>query len=155
MTLDIKQEYYFPFTFRLFGLVLITLGVFIWTQPMAPYLKSVITIFSWCLAALLITMRYGLWIDSSSKQYKIYLWVLGIKKGKTATYVELEKIYINEVREAASFQTRTSSYIANTTIFKAFLKLEDETKIHLDSDRKREKLEERVEHYRDALKITG
>ena len=154
MILDIKQEYYFPFTFRLFGLILILFGVMIWTQPMSDWLKACITAVSWILAATISTMRYGLWINTSTREYAIYTWILGLKRGEAIPYKEIEKIYVNKVNQTATVQTRVTSFTSNQNLFKAFLKFDDETKIHLDTDRNRERLLTRVKRYRAILKVT-
>ena len=66
--IDIKQEAYFPFTFKLFGLILFAFGLLIWTQRELYFiakLRGMIT--SFALGGAIVTARYGLLIDPVKK----------------------------------------------------------------------------------------
>ncbi len=155
--LNIKQEPYFPFTFKLFGLILFAFGVLIWTQrEWLLIIKLLTMIASFGVGASILTARYGLIIDPVEKTLLEYVQVLFWKNGTTKSYGSIEKIFINEVTEAATFQTRTGSVhdVKNIT-HKAFLKLNDGETVQLDRDKKRDRLEQRVENYRELLGVQG
>ena len=153
--LDIRQEAYFPFTFKLFAMILFAFGLVIWTQREWHVLvKVLIMIGSYGLGGAIFTARYGLIIDPMKKTLKEYVQVLFWKNGKEVPYGTIEKIFINEVTEAATLQTRTGSvHDVKTKVHKAFLKLDNDEKIQLDRDKKRERLEERVRTYRNKLGV--
>ncbi|MDW3192202.1 MAG: hypothetical protein R8G66_07550 [Cytophagales bacterium] len=153
--IDIKQEAYFPFTFKLFGMILFAFGLLIWTQREWHFIvKALGMVVSYALGGSIVTARYGLLIDPLKKTIKEYVQVLFWKSGEEKTYGAIEKIFINEVTEAATFQTRTGSvHDVKNKAYKAFLKLDDDEKIQLDRDIKRDRLEERVQNYRDMLEV--
>lgn len=153
--IDIKQEAYFPFTFKLFALVLFAFGLLIWTQREWYFVAKVLgMISSFSLGGAIISARYGLLIDPFKKTLKEYVQVLFWKTGGERNYGAIDKIFINEVTEAATFQTRTGSiHDVKNKAYKAFIKLDNEEKIQLDRDKKRERLEARVQNYRDLLEV--
>ena len=149
---DIKQESYFPFTFKLFGMVLFIFGLAIWTQNLPVIAKWLIMVGSYLSGLLMITTRYGLRFDAEKRTYFPYLWLLGWKSGKEQSYNQIEKIFINEVTKSATVQTRTGgSYNSKSKVFKAFMKLDTGEKIHLDTDKRKERLEKRVTDYERIL----
>lgn len=154
---DIKQEAYFPYTFRIFGLILLAFGVLVWTQhELHDLVKWLVTIGSWALGLSMASARYGLWVDPEIRKFCVYVNILGWKSGKPINYEHIESIFINEVTESATVQSRAGSvYDFNKKVHKAFMKLDDGEKIHMDTDKKAERLKERVESYRQALGVTG
>ncbi len=153
--LDIKQESYFPFTFKLFGLIAISFGFLIWTQrEMLFILKALIMFGSVLVGLLMATARHGLWIKPKSRTYCEYVWLLGWKVGKVVTYAGIEKIFINEVTDEANVQARSGlSYTVRDMKLKAFLKFDDGKKIHMDTDKNKDKIEARVRRYRETLGV--
>lgn len=153
--LNIKQESYFPFTFKLFGLILFAFGLLIWTQREWVFFAKLLSmIASFALGGAILTARHGLLIDPIERTLLEYIQVLFWKIGSSKPYEAIEKIFINEVTEAATFQTRTGSvHDVKNIVYKAFLKLDDGEKVQLDRDKKRDRLENRVQNYRDSLGV--
>lgn len=153
--IDIKQKAYFPFTFKLFGLILIAFGLLIWTQREWHFiLKGLVMLGSIALGLTLLSARYGLLIDPLKKTFRAYVQILFWRNGKLQKYQSIDKIFINEVTEAAKMQTRTGSvHDVKNQVYKAFIKLDNDQKIQLDRDKKRNRLELRVQQYRDALGV--
>ncbi len=154
--IDVKQEAYFPFTFKFFAVILLVFGILTWTQHEWHFIIKCLTmVVSFGLGSAILTARYGLWVDPQKKIFKEYLQVLFWKTGEIKSYQGIEKIFINEVVERATMQTRTGSmHDVKNTVYKAFLKLNDDRKIQLDRDKKRGQLEHRVQHYREYLGVT-
>lgn len=153
--IDIRQEAYFPFTFKLFGLILFAFGLLIWTQREWHLIVKILTMFgSFSLGGAIISARYGLIIDPIEKTLLEYVQVLFWRTGKPRAYGSIEKIFINEVTEAAKFQTRTGSvHNVKNQVYKAYIKLDNDEKVQLDKDKKRDRLEERIQNYREELGV--
>lgn len=153
--IDIKQEAYFPFTFRIFGLILLLFGLLIWTQVhLSVWVRWLITTGSWAIGICMAVARYGLWVDPESKHFCVYVNILGWKSGKPVPYGSIESIFMNEVTETTTVQSRAGSvYDARNKVHKAFMKLDNGEKIHMDTDKKPERLLERVVSYRKALGV--
>lgn len=153
--IDIKQEAYFPFTFKLFSLILFAFGLLIWTQREWHFMaKLLIMIASYGLGSSIFTARYGLTIDPIGKSIHEYTQILFWKTGKVKPYDIIEKIFINEVTESSRFQTRTGTvHDVKNKAYKAFIKLNNDDKIQLDRDKTRGRLEDRVRNYRELLGV--
>ncbi len=152
MALDIKQESSFPFTFKLMGGLLVLFAVLQWVAEFPMATKVLITVFVPLLGLAMITTRYGLMIDVDKREYTVYTWILGMKTGRPIPFKYIEKIYINEVTESATVTARSGlSSDVYKKVYKAFMKLDKGGKIHLDTDRRLERIEARVSEYKTAL----
>jgi len=151
--LDIKQEHYFPINFKVFGLALILGTLISLTIGDAFVVKLIFLAVFTLLTFIMFTTRYGILIDVENATYMVYTWFLWKKKGKPIKINTIEKIYINEVLVAKKVY-RYSSGIGKKfqdRIYKAFMKLDDGTKIHLDTDNSEEALADRVKQYAIVL----
>ncbi|MEQ8546287.1 MAG: hypothetical protein RIC03_00160 [Cyclobacteriaceae bacterium] len=151
--LDIKQEYYFTINFKAFGLILIFGTLMSLAIGGAMVIKLILLAVFTLLTFIMFTTRYGLLIDVENSSYMKYTWFLGQKKGQPVQMNKIEKIYINEVLVSKTVY-RYSSGIGKKfqdRIYKAFMKLDDGTKVHLDTDHSEEVLADRVNEYALAL----
>ncbi|MEL6559782.1 MAG: hypothetical protein AAFQ94_16455 [Bacteroidota bacterium] len=148
--IDIKQEYYCPVTFRIFGFGLAVIGLtfFIPFGGIFELTDLIFGIILFPIGLMLITTRYGLIIDISNKTYTEYVWVLGFKNGKAVRFNHIEKFYINQVKETASISTYSGTKRDfSQYVYKAFMLLDTEEKIHVDTHRKEAKITEKVKNY--------
>ncbi len=150
--IDIKQEPLLPFSFRIaeygiiaFGAMLSASAIIMSAQH--PIFPSILIGFGLLLfGAVLATSHYRLEIDVSKKSYNVYTWVLWMKVGKPEYFQYVSKIYVNSVKEKATFMARSGlSHSVKTNLFKAFMKLDDGEKIHIDTDKDQSKLEGRID----------
>ena len=160
--LDIRQEYLLPQPFRIFGFTLMVLGAGLIIQGTLLLISS--QAFSWgypgglsllIIGALISLTHYRLSIDPVKKTFLEYTWVLGAKKGDERSYNSIERIYVNRVLQS----TRMSSFTGHPRelkeyLYKAFLKLDNGDKIHLDSDTDETKLLNRVQEYERYLRVS-
>ena len=154
--IDIKQESYFPLNFKIFGGIII-FGSLLFSISSnfesVTVLKLIISLAFICLGIFLISARYGLKINIENNSYTVYTYILGFKAGQPTMFNYIEKFYINQVTEKALATTRTGAkFDVKNTIFKAFIKLDNGEKIHLDTDNSEIALEKRVADYRKSLK---
>ncbi|SMD35070.1 hypothetical protein SAMN04488029_2324 [Reichenbachiella faecimaris] len=152
-TVDIKQESYFPHNFKIFGGVLIfgaLASLLISTDiSLVSVLVSLLLVL---LGVLMIFVRYGLRIDPGTKTYTEYTWLLGLKLGQPESFHFIDKFYINQVTEQALATTRTGAkFDIKNRIFKAYIRLDNGEKLHLDTDKNEETLTRRLTQYKNIL----
>ncbi len=151
--IDIRQEHCLPQTFRLFGFGVIIGGLtFILPIP-ANDAQSLINLSIGIglilIGLLMATTRYGLKINFTDPSYTVYIWYLGVKSGKPVKFNRIEKFYIKAVTETTSisnFYGAKRDY--NKQVFKAYMLLDNEEKIHVDTHKNEDKLIEKVKHYK-------
>lgn len=152
--LEIKQEPYFPFTFKIFGAILCFSSLFVMISTLPVILKGVAIAVVIGLGTVLISAYYGLIIDANSKTFTSYVWVLGFKVGQPVKFHSIEKCYVNHVEEVAKVTSRSGrSSKVSKWIFKAFLKLDSGEKVFLDSDKNKEDLYRRIEDYKKIIGV--
>lgn len=151
--LDIKQESYFPQNFKFFGGLLI-FGAFLTLGTAEVFsLVRVIAFFALLgFGIVIISMRYGLKINVTDKTYTVYTLLLGFKIGKPESFNYIEKFYINQVTEKALATTRTGAkFDVRNKVYKAFIRLDNGEKIHLDTDNSEPVLMQRVDGYKKIV----
>jgi len=154
--IEIKQETYLPYSFKLVGLTislmsLVFIGVIITSSGRFDWLVAlkilglIVLVIS---GLMLLTAHYRLLIDPRKRKYHVYVWLLGFKSGRPETFKSIEKIFINGVK-LSSRKTSYSGRIVDYKdyVYKAFMKLDNGEKIHLDTDHDKEKLDARVNGY--------
>jgi len=150
---DLKQEHYFPLHFRLFGLALILVTVMSFINPGYNWLKYLLLVFFSVLAFVMLTTRYGLRIYLTDRNYMIYTWFFGMRKGELVSFKHIESFFITEIKGTKSV-VRYSTGIPmkyEEVQYKAYIKLDDESKVHLDTDSSKHKLEGRLSRYKKEL----
>lgn len=148
--IDIKQEYFWPVTFRACGFGLAVIGLFyaIPFNGVFEVAKLLIGVVLLPIGYILITSRYGLIIDVSRKTYTIYVWLLGFKTGKPVRFNHIEKFYINPVKETYSLSSYSGTKRdVSKLVYKAYMLLDTDEKIHVDTHRKEAVLTEKVKKY--------
>ena len=160
--LTIKQEPLLPGGFRFFGLLLMFIGgslsviqfkMLINEFEFLGILLIIVGIALVLGGLLLLTAHYRLTIDPLNKTYHIYPWLLGYVPGNPDSFNSIDKIYINHVKRGQNNHSLTGKVsTTHTSLYKAFILLDDGEKIHLDTDSNLEKLELKVDGYKQQLK---
>ena len=153
--IDIKQEWLLPLPFRMVGVALMALGsilcfrqVMTWLELSSPSWNILIGLALFILGTLIASTHYRLRIHTEDKWLLVYVWILGIKSGKPVHYNHIDKIYINRVLQSRGVSSYTGHRNeVRETLYKAYLKLDNGEKVHLDTDKDEAKLAERVEGY--------
>ena len=153
--LDIKQESFFPPTFKGVGVGLIIWGLSYLLFPGENgYTLYTLLWMSLCLVpgVFFFFTRYGLTVNVNKKQYRIYTELLGLKFGNYESFNSVEKFYVNKVKAAYTVTKFSGAqYNYSNYVYKAYMLLDNGEKIHLDTDKKEERLQKRVEKYQKAL----
>ncbi len=158
-SINIKQEYLLPFHVRILGFFLLIFGVagtavsiyllvssgtydrLIWIAPLLGI-----------IGAFIFYSHYRLLIDLKNKTYTVVTKMPGINAGKPEEFSHITKIYINQVKETTTYTTRSAlRYDSTQQLYKAFMKLDNGEKVHMDTDKSQEDLEARVDQYIKAL----
>ncbi len=146
--LDFKSEKLFPFQFQLFGIVIGFTGLL--CLVFAPYVSPLLIL----LSILIFTSYRGIEFDRLAKSYRIYNAFLYWKTGKTASYTGLDKLYIHSVKVSQKVYTMvTTGITSKNTVYDAYLKLEDGSRIYLTSHKSRDILMKRLQPLARFLKL--
>jgi hypothetical protein len=83
------------------------------------------------LCAIIFTTHYRLQIDLDKKEYRDYLWILGLKDGKKYSFEGLEYFFIkrNNVSQTMGLKAATTTVVKE--VYDAYLKFSDEEKLHV------------------------
>lgn len=151
--LDVKQESYFPQNFKIFGVILVFGSIM--TLAIAPSISAVrviVTLLIILLGVSMIFTRYGLKVDPNKKTFTIYTLLFGFKLGKPEPFNFIDKFYINQVTEQSLATTRTGAkFDLKNKLFKAYIRLDNGEKVHLDTDKSEEKLNIRLNQYKTIV----
>ena len=136
--LDIRNETLFPWHFQFIAALILITGVALLASG-RPMVGSILLIAS----GFILTAASGTEIDKSKNRYREYSsFYFIIKSGKWKSFNGAEKIFINKAKSSTQMHTARTNHSA--TFFKeeynGYLKLTDGTKIHLSSNRKKERL---------------
>ena len=148
--IDISQEYYCPITFRIFGFGLLVGGITYLIPVKGSFETSdlILGVALFIIGLILATTRYGLKIDIEETSYTVYVWLLGFKLGKSEKFHHIEKFYINPVTETASISNYSGARKDySKKVYKAYMLLDNEEKIHVDTHKKEAKLVKKVREY--------
>jgi hypothetical protein len=157
--LDIRQEHLLPFHIRVLGFFLMFFGIL--GVGMSIYLLVLFGQSDWLLwlspifaiiGTFLFFSHYRLEIDIEQKTYTIVTKMPFIRSGNPEAFDYISKIYINPVKEVTTFTSRAAQrYDTSKQLYKAFMKLDNGEKIHMDTDSDESKLKRRVDHYIQQL----
>jgi len=153
-SIDISHDYCLPKQFRFFGVAVVVFAiVFVAGHLSLP--GKTISLVSVIAGLLMLTARYGLLLNAKERRYKEYVHLLSYKKGQWLSYAGIEKIFVNKLKISEIVVSRTGArFDAKSQIFQAYLKLDDGTKVELDSDSNRERLVARLNRYNRVLQTT-
>lgn len=170
LMIDIRQEPYLPFSFRIFSFIVLAFGGKILLGPFTLLIDArfsdaianapsylfilLVGLFFIILGLIMLTAHYRLQINTSQKTYRNYVWLLGLSSGKSIKFDHVTKIFINQVNEKSIFTSRAGlRYDIRKKVYKAFMKLDNGAKIHLDTPKSETKLRSRIYSY--ITKLNG
>ena len=135
--IDIRSGSLFPWHFQLIAVLILIAGVTLILEK--PMMGSILVVAS----GFILSAAPGTEIDKSKNRYREYTsFYFFMKGGKWKNFSGAEKIFINKAKSSSQTYTAHTNH-SSTFIneeFNGYLKLNDGTKIHLMSSRKKEKL---------------
>jgi hypothetical protein len=146
--IDIKQEPYLPLSFRIGGYIIIIFGLLRIVSTIAVNFNLMAVLLGAALiliGSILITTHYRLEINLTNKTYTQHTWLLSVKLGSPENFDFVDKIYVNQVKESTGYSSHGGKrYESKDILYKAFMKMDDGEKVHIDSDKNEEELNKRV-----------
>jgi hypothetical protein len=135
--IDIRNTSLFPWHFLLLAVLIMMAGIImLFSKPMIGFV--LIT-----AAGFILTAGSGTEIDKGKNMYREYSsFYFSIKSGKWKKFNGAEKLFINSSKKNTQMHTAHTNHSSVFTDleFNGYLKLNDGTKIHLLTSRKKEKL---------------
>lgn len=146
--LNIKSEKLFPFHFQLLGGIVLAAGLV--AIIVIPLLGIVLAI----IGFMTLTTYSGVQFDKNKKAYREYISLLFIKIGKFKSYDFVDKVYVNANQTTQKIYTRVNegSEIKNIE-YDAFIKLSNNEKLFLTSDKDKKKLLNKLDRISDFFRI--
>jgi len=136
---------YFPFQFQLLGLIFLIFGVLLIMYSL--YISPLFLIIS----VFILTGYRGIEFDKERKVYRTYNSFLFMKFGQWTTYHDIENLFINSGISSQKVYTKVTEGITIKNMeYNAYLKFDDESKIHLKSSKNKKRLFKRLDklsHY--------
>lgn len=135
--IDIRSGTLFPWHFQLIAALILIAGVSLLIGK--PVVGSILIV----AAGLILTAASGTEIDRSKNMYREYTeFYFILKSGKWKKFNGAEKLFINSSKKSTQMHTAHTNHssIFTDLEFNGYLKLNDGTKIHLLTSRKKEKL---------------
>lgn len=135
--IDIRSGSLFPWHFQLIAALIMIAGVMLIIEK--PMLGSVLAV----AAGFILSAASGTEIDKAKNRYREYnSFYFILKSGKWKKFNGAEKVFINSAKKSTQMYTAHTNHSSVFTDqeFNGYLKLNDGTKIHLLTSRKKEKL---------------
>lgn len=147
--MDVKSGRLFPWHFLFLAVVFSAFGLAIIGEH--PLLSA----FLLAGSVLVLSAHSGTDINIKEHVYREYMSFLFIKTGKWIKYQSMERIFINKTKLSQRAYTAHANQSSTFTHyeFNAYLKFEDGTKVHLLSNKSKEKMLQRVDTLAEFLRL--
>ena len=127
MTIDFKTADYFPWTFKFVG-ILLGIGALVALTKLI--LVGVVLVI---VAAILLSTNYRLSIDQANKQYKEYLWLLGMKRGDWLPFEQIDYLFIKKKYASQKMNMESLSNTVRKPVYDAYLRFSEDHKLFVGS----------------------
>ncbi|UII19173.1 hypothetical protein [Fulvivirga ligni] len=98
------------------------------------------------IGVLMIITEKGFQFNLDANKYREYYDIAGLKLGSWEKYHSAQKIYVNSAMMSQRIYSRVSASSTFTNqVFNAYLKLDDDNKLHLKGMKNKEKLLKKLE----------
>lgn len=135
MKVDYRTQYYFPRNVVTLGHAMIFLGAVVLT--LIHWIAGVVMIGT---GLLIVSVNYGIVIDSDKKWYNDYLFILGANLGKRTPYEAIEYLMISDTHKPEELPKKASRGHMAQHVFSGYIKFSDQEGVHLLSSRKKQKV---------------
>jgi hypothetical protein len=90
------------------------------------------------------TTHYGFEIDFSSKKYREYAWILGIKTGEPIRFDRIEYLFVKKITMSQTMHSKITTASFSSEEYRGFIKFNEDDKIHFITGKNRETLIEKI-----------
>jgi hypothetical protein len=134
---DNRLEPYFPLSFRWLAYILLPLGVAA-TFPAQGFLGTLWPVIAITAGIIFIWTFHGSRIDFEKNRVMEYVGIFGFKTGNWNDLPALDKVFVTKTNYSRVVWSRVSSTQQRSSIFKAYLKGQDEFKFLFSEKKNRE-----------------
>ena len=82
-------------------------------------------------SVVIFTTHYRLRIDLDQRVYCDYVWIMGIKHGKTASFEKIDYLFIKKSHTVQNMYARVYTTSVRKDVYDAYLRFSETKKIHL------------------------
>lgn len=125
--IDITGSKLFPIHVRIFGGILILIGIYMINSRSEYFIGSGLII----AGLFILTSREGTIVDTSRKFIKPYYWIFGLKFGKINSYDELDRILVKKYRGKMEMGTVVQRTQTSATSYDAWLQTKEGKEYYL------------------------
>lgn len=147
-SVDIRTASYFPGAFVFIGIIMA-----LWVPVVAVMQIYWLMVLLLGISALLITSHHRISIDPKKKEVFDYVWILWNKTGEKVSYNKIDYIFIKENKRRQTLHSRVSSTSVSDSVYDAYLRLNNDRKIHLYQRKSKNKLIDKISPIADDLNI--
>jgi hypothetical protein len=105
------------------------------------------------LCAIIFTTHYRLKVDLNKKEYRDYLWILGLKDGKQYSFDTLEYFFIKKNTVSQTMGLKAANTTVVKEVYDSYLKFSDEEKLHILSSGSKENIIKKLMPVSNSLNI--
>lgn len=148
--IDVKSGMLFPWYFQLLALIMVVVAIPLFAD------RTILAAALFLLGVLILSSYSGIEIDIARKVYKEYMSFLLIKKGKDIKYDVVERLYINKSRTRQQIYTRHTGHSSTfiTESYDAYALFDNGARVHLLSNRNKERLKKRLHKVSAFLNVS-
>ena len=128
--IDIMTDHLFPFHFIALGAALMALVVIV---------NPLLSVGLFIIGLLFTSTHYRLMLDTKTKKYKEYLFILGYKRGKEQPFQDIEYIFINKNRSESEYGFANRMYVSGS-LYMGYIKLSNGEKLFIGEHKRENKL---------------
>lgn len=144
---DFKTTRYFSWPF-------ILLSVFVSVFGFVLLMKSIIgglLVLTGCI--LVFSTHYGISIDFDKKEFRDYVWILGMKQGDKTKFDTIEYLFIKKAQLTQTMGLRAATSTIQKDVFDGYLKFSEQDKVHIMTKDRKESLLEKLKPISKKLNI--
>ncbi len=128
---DFRTSPYFPGSIIFLGVLLPLPGLFIASINILAALPFLF------VSLIIFTTHNRLEVDSKNKVYRHYVWLLGLKRGESEAYENMEYLFIKKAKVQQEVHSRVTSMTLHSEVYEGFLRFSETDKIHLITSSKK------------------
>jgi hypothetical protein len=138
MKIDVKTSPFFPWTINIMGIALV------FSAGIVIFFHFLIGLALLIGSALIFTTHYRLMIDLDQRVYHDYVWIMGMKHGKPASFEKIDYLFIKKSHTVQNMYARVYTTTLRKDVYDAYLRFSETKKIHLVTRESKHRLVKQV-----------
>lgn len=124
-TVDFRTSAYFSPVFIFNGFVIAFIAVLVFPHSISGAIILSVT------SLIIFTTHYRLKVDFEKKNFRDYVWILGLKTGKDERFDQIEYVFITKSRVTQKMQLRGASTTTKKDVYDGYIRFSEHEKVHL------------------------